>query len=77
MDHSTLISTTYGNVSLGELLRVYDTHKKANLRHQAKRHLFNQTDRGKELNRQRAKDYYYSHREEILAKRADQYKNDN
>lgn len=73
MDHSTLINTPHGNVSLGELIRVYDTHKKANLRHQAKRQAFNQTEQGKELNRQRSKDYYYKHRAEILEKRAEQY----
>lgn len=73
MEHSTLISTPYGNVSLGELLRVYDTHKKSNLRHQAKRHAFNQTEQGKELNRNRAKAYYHTHREEVLAKAKERY----
>lgn len=68
-----IFKTEFGDVSLEELLRVYSVHKKSNLRHQAKRHLFNQTDRGKELNRKRSKDYYYKHREEILQRRAEEY----
>lgn len=65
--------TEYGDVTLEELLRVYSMHKQANLRHQARRHLFNQTERGKQLNRERSKKYYYEHREEILQQRKEEY----
>jgi hypothetical protein len=64
------IKTEFGDVSLEELIRVYTVQKKANVRHQVSRNLFNQTERGKELNRKRAKDYYYEHRLELLEKRA-------
>lgn len=65
--------TEFGDVTLEELLRVYILHKNANLRHQAKRHLFNQTERGKQLNRERSKKYYYEHRAEILQQRKEDY----
>ena len=66
------VKTEFGDVSIDELVRVYCVHKKANLRHQAHRHLFNQTERGKQLNRERAKNYYYTHRNEILQLRREQ-----
>jgi hypothetical protein len=65
--------TDYGEISVAELVRVYNVHRRANLRHQATRNLFNQTEKGKELNRLRASNYYYQHREQILQKRAEEY----
>lgn len=71
MEHQT----DYGKVSTEELIRVYHMWKKMVKKSVERRHEFNQSEEGKELNRQRAKKYYEEHRDEILAKRKARYQN--
>jgi len=65
--------TDYGKVSREELVRVYHLWKKMIAKNVEKRNEFNQTEQGKELNRERAKMYYERNREKILLKRKAQY----
>jgi hypothetical protein len=71
MEHQT----DYGKVSTEELIRVYHMWKKMIKRNVECRNEFNQSETGKQLNRERAKKYYEEHRDEILAKRKAKYQN--
>ena len=64
--------TDYGMVSVDELIRVYHQWKKMVKKNIEKRNEYNQTEEGKQKNRERARVYYESHRELILEKRRKQ-----
>jgi hypothetical protein len=65
--------TRYGTVPLQELIRVYELHRGARIRHQNRRLNFLQSEQGKEYNRARAAAYYERHKEAILEKRKETY----
>ena len=70
---NTSYKTEYGDVSVEDLVRIYNSHRRNALKHQERRSEFLQTDEGKEYNRVRAKAYYQAHKADILAKRKQQY----
>jgi hypothetical protein len=54
------------------LMRLYESRQKA----YAKKKEWLKTDAGKEYQRKKAKEYYYKHRDAVLAKRAERYERD-
>lgn len=63
------IKTSFGDVPLSEVLQAYEKKKKADERKKA----WLQTEAGKEYNRQKSKDYYQRHKQEIAKIRAEKY----
>jgi len=72
MDPKVLIKTSYGEVSLETLVKVYETSRK----HSQKRDDWFKTDEGRAYQRQKAKAYYERNKEKVLAKRAEAYQDD-
>lgn len=72
MDLTTPVQTSYGQVPLQELLNAYEKKK---LYEKNKAEWF-KTDEGKAYNRQKSKEYYQRHREDVLLKRAARYEVD-
>ena len=64
----SLISTKYGSVALEKLIAVYEKHKENEKKTAERRHEWNQTDEGKQKNRERAKAYYEKNKEKVRAK---------
>jgi hypothetical protein len=67
-----VVTTTYGQVPLEELVKAYEQKKKIT---DAKLEWY-KTDAGKEYNRRKAKEYYERNKEKVLAKAAERYKTD-
>jgi hypothetical protein len=65
----TTVKTAYGEVPLEKLLAAYTQQQEARKRKKE----WMQTEEGKEYNRQKSKNYYALHKEEIAQKRADKY----
>lgn len=66
---STIVPTSFGEVSLSDLVRQYERVKKNNTNVYEKRKEFFKTEEGKQLNRARSKAYYEKNKEKILEKR--------
>lgn len=66
------IQTAYGEVPLQALLNAYEKKKQ----YEANKKNWLKTDAGREYNRQKAKEYYDKHKDQILAKRASRYETD-
>lgn len=66
-------TTEYGKVPVSELVRYYEMHKRMLDRIAAKKNEYNQTEEGKQKNREHAKQYYEKNREKILEKRKIKY----
>ena len=67
------VNTQFGNVSVDELVRVYQNHKQSIQKAVERRRDWLQTDQGKQYNRDRAKSYYERNKEAILEKRKTMY----
>lgn len=67
------VQTEYGEQELDEVIRCYNLWKKMMAKNIGRKNEWNQTDEGKNKNRQNAKSYYQRHKEEILAKRKASY----
>lgn len=63
------MQTAYGEMTVSELVRYTEMWKAMMAKHNQTKNKYNQTDEGKAKNRQKAKEYYESHRQEILEKR--------
>jgi hypothetical protein len=63
------IKTAFGDVPLSEVLHAYEIRKQAADRKKA----WLQTEAGKEYNRQKSKEYYQRHKEEIAKIRSEKY----
>jgi len=72
MASEVLVKTSYGEVTLETLIRVYETSRK----HSQKRDDWFKTEEGKAYQRQKAKQYYEKNREKVLAKRAEAYQDE-
>ena len=59
-------------VTMEKLLNIYNQYQKRVKATQE----YLKTDEGKEYNRQKAREYYARHKEEVLAKRAKRYEDD-
>lgn len=70
---SQTVKTSYGDVTLERLVHVYELYRASELRKQAKRMEFNQTEEGKALNRTRYKAYYERNREKVNEKNKARY----
>ena len=66
---STKFQTEFGEATYHDMRRAFENEKRRNERRKA----YFQTEAGKEYNRQKAKNFYQRHRDEILAKRKEQY----
>ena len=64
-----MVQTAYGDVEIPELVRCYEMWRNMTIKHNKLRNKYNQTEEGKMKNREKAKQYYEKHREEILEKR--------
>lgn len=65
--------TEYGDIPLDRLIHVYNVYRASELRKQAKRYEFFQTDEGKALNRSRSKSYYERNKEKVKEKNKARY----
>ncbi len=63
------VQTEYGEQEIEEVIRCYNLWKALMKKNIEKRHEFNQTEEGKQKNRERAKIYYERNRDLILEKR--------
>jgi hypothetical protein len=70
---SSTITTDHGDVSIAQLVHVYNVHRASELRKQVKRNEFFQTDEGKALNCARSKAYYERNKEKVNAKNKARY----
>jgi Zn-finger nucleic acid-binding protein len=64
-----MVQTTYGDVEIPELVRCYELWRGMITKQNEIRRKYNQTEEGKTKNREKAKDYYEKHKQEILQKR--------
>ena len=64
-----MVLTKYGEMTLEQLVDYAEKWKAMMEKQNNLRHKYNQTEKGKIQNRQRAKTYYEKHRDEILEKR--------
>lgn len=72
MDYNTPVQTAYGEVPLQKLLDAFEKTKQW----QENKKVWLKTEAGKEYNRQKAKEYYQRHKDQVLAKRAIRYETD-
>jgi hypothetical protein len=70
---SQTFTTDYGDISLDRLIHVYNIYRASELRKQAKRFEFFQTDEGKTINRARSKSYYERNKEKVREKNKSRY----
>lgn len=72
MDFNTPVQTAYGQVPLQKLLDAFEKKKQ----YEQNKLEWMKTDAGREYNRQKAREYYQRHKEQVLAKRAARYETD-
>ena len=64
-----MVQTKYGEMTLEQVVDYAEKWRSLCEKQNKLRHQYNQTDKGKMKNRERAKQYYEKHRQEILEKR--------
>ena len=65
----TKVKTAYGEMTVAELVKYTEMWKAMAKKHNDLKCKYNQTDEGKEKNRERARDYYERNRDKVLEKR--------
>ena len=65
----TKYPTAYGEMTVAELIKYAEMWRAMMAKNIEARRKYNQTEEGKVRNRERAKDYYQRHRQEVLQKR--------
>lgn len=68
------VQTAYGEMTIAELVRYTELWKAMTTKHNEFRRRYNQTDAGKEKNREKAKQYYERNKEKVLEKRKQRYR---
>ena len=67
------IQTNFGSVTVDELVRIYNIYKTRDRKNQQRRLVYNQTEEGRDKNRERASSYYERNRDAVLEKRKEWY----
>lgn len=65
----TKVQTAYGEMTIPELVRYYEMWRAMMIKHNENKNKYNQTDEGREKNRERAREYYDRNRDKVLEKR--------
>lgn len=65
----TKVQTAYGEMTVAELVKYTEMWKAMAAKHNDYKKVYNQTEQGREKNRERSKVYYERHRDQVLEKR--------